>query len=64
MTWDHYHKTCYYVGNSQGGPEFSKSSVESVIEGSYKDYETSGLFVTDFKYQKFEDGFCQAPSLP
>lgn len=59
MTWDHFHKTCYYVGNSQGGPEFSKNQVESVIEGEYKDYETRGLFDTSFKYQKFRDDACQ-----
>ena len=60
LTWDHFHQTCYYVGNSQGGPEKSRNQEESVIEGSYKDYETSGLFDTDFLYEQFEDGICKA----
>ena len=60
LTWDHFHQTCYYVGNSQGGPEKSRDQNESVIEGSYKDYETSGLFDTDFLYERFEDGICKA----
>ena len=58
MTWDHAPKPCYYAGNSQGGPERSKHPQESVIEGSYKDYETAGLFATDFKYKVFKDGVC------
>lgn len=58
MMWDHHHKTCYYVGNSQGGPEKSRNSLESVIEGSYKDYETEGLFDTAFKYGKFNNEVC------
>ena len=58
MTWDHHHKTCYYVGNSQGGPEKSRDQLESVIEGSYKDYMTNTLFDTNFKFAKFEDKVC------
>ena len=58
MMWDHHHKTCYYVGNSQGGPEKSRNQLESVIEGSYKEYETKGLFDTEFKYSKFNDDIC------
>ena len=58
MTWDHHHKTCYYVGNSQGGPEASRNQLESVIEGSYRDYETKSLFDTGFKFAKFKDDVC------
>ena len=60
LTWDHFHQTCYYVGNSQGGPEKSRNQEESVIEGSYTDYETSGLFDTGFLHEQFEDGICKA----
>lgn len=59
MTWDHHHKTCYYAGNSQGGPEASRNQNESVIEGSYTDYQTGGLFDTQFKFEKFKDEVCR-----
>lgn len=55
LSWNYAHKTCYYVGNSQGGPELSRSASESVIEGSYKEYQTGGLFDPVFKYNVFED---------
>ena len=58
MTWDHQHKTCYYCGNSQGGPEASRNQNESVIEGLYTDYQTGGLFDTQFKFKKFNDNVC------
>ena len=58
MTWDHHHKTCYYAGNSQGGPEASRDPEESVIEGVFTDYETRGLFDTGFKFEKFKDRVC------
>jgi len=59
LTWDHTPKTCYYAGNSQGGPERSHNPSESVIQGSYRQYETSGLFSTQFSdYSQFDDDVC------
>ena len=58
MTWDHHHKTCYYAGNSQGGAEAFRDPTESVIEGAYGDYETRGLFDTEFKFKKFDNDVC------
>ena len=58
LTWDRTEKECYYVGNFQGGPEFTHNPIESVIQGTYSEYMTSGLFDTSFKYQIFDDSVC------
>ena len=58
VTWDHTPMTCYYVGNSQGGPEDSHNPTESVIEGDQSQYVTSSLFATEFEYNQFEDTYC------
>ena len=58
LTWDHTEKECYYVGNCQGGPEFSYDPIESVIQGTQSEYMTSGLFDTSFQYQMFDDSVC------
>ena len=52
-TWDHKHATCYYVGNSQGGPSQSHNPVESVIEGRLSNYETRSLFAPEFLFRRF-----------
>lgn len=58
ITWDHTRMTCYYIGNSQGGPEFSEDITESVIEGSQYQYETRSLFETSFDYSEFDETIC------
>jgi hypothetical protein len=60
VTWDHTPMTCYYVGSSQGGPEFSEDRKESVIEGSQEQYETASLFETSFEYSEFDGSVCSS----
>ena len=52
--------TCYYVGSSQGGPEFSEDRKESVIEGSQEQYETTSLFETLFEFSEFDESVCSS----
>lgn len=59
-TWDHTQATCYYVGDSQGGPSHSRDPVESVIEGNVYQYETNSLFATSFMYSNFEESICDS----
>ena len=58
LTWDHSTKTCYYVGNKQGGPEKTQDPTESVIEGRVIDYKTGSLFGIEFEYTKFDNSIC------
>ena len=53
-TWDRKRIQCLYAGNAQGGP-INEVDVPNdyVIEGTYDDYEVSGLFDSDFEYNKF-----------
>jgi len=58
-TWDATLSPCLYVGNRQGGPsgEFDDPN-DSVLQGSYQDYEVSGLFSTDFDFSEFDSDGC------
>ena len=58
-TWDRKRIQCLFAGNAQGG-SINEVDVpnDHVIEGIYSDYEVSGLFETDFQYNKFEDDKC------
>ena len=56
--WDHSRKPCYYVGDSQGGPELSLNQVESVIQGYQSQYQTAELFETSFIYEMFDETVC------
>jgi len=58
-TWDFTPLPCVYAGNRNGGPvvEFEDPN-DSVIEGKYTDYETSGLFSTQFRYSQFDTSRC------
>lgn len=58
LVWDHSNDGCYYVGDSQGGPEKSRDSIQSVIEGDYTQYVTNELFNTSFRYKRFDDKRC------
>lgn len=57
--WDLSESPCLYVGNKQGGPsgEFDDPN-DSVLQGSYQDYEVSTLFSNDFIYSVFESDTC------
>ena len=63
LTWDHTPMTCYYVGNSVGGPELSHDLLESVIEGSQSQYVTGSLFETTFDFGMFDDSLCSAETV-
>jgi len=58
-TWDGKRMQCLYAGNAQGGP-INEVDIPNdyVIEGTYKDYEISGLFGSDFRYSQFADDQC------
>ena len=60
LTWDHSQKPCYYVRDSQGGPERFYNQVESVIQGYQSQYQTAGLlnFETSFIYEMFDETVC------
>ncbi|CAI8024285.1 hypothetical protein GBAR_LOCUS14114 [Geodia barretti] len=58
LVWDLSDDGCYYVGNSQGGPEGSRDPINSVIEGSYSQYIVDGLFDTEFEYERFDENAC------
>ena len=53
-TWEKKKMSCLYSGNGQGGPLKEVTSLpDSVIQGTYDEYEVSGLFDPDFKYEMF-----------
>ena len=58
LVWDRSATSCYYAGDSQGGPERSRNPVNSVIEGHYSQYIMEGLFDTEFLYNRFDDSAC------
>lgn len=54
-TWDRKRKQCLYAGSAQSGA-INEVDIpnDHVIEGTYDDYEVSGLFNSDFKYNQFQ----------
>ena len=58
-TWDGKRKQCLYVGSAQSGAinEVDMPN-DHVIEGTHDDYEVSGLFNSDFKYNQFKEDQC------
>lgn len=58
VTWDHSERRCYYAGGRQGDPETSTDPSMSIIEGTYTQYKTSGLFDTAFSYAQFDNSLC------
>ena len=58
-TWDGKRKQCLYVGSAQSGA-INEVDVpnDHVIEGTYDNYEVSGLFDLDFQYNKFQEDQC------
>ena len=66
-TWDKRRESCLYAGNSQGGSynELQDPGLpaDSVIQGSFRDYQTTGLFTTQWTYSQFRSIPCFARSL-
>ena len=58
-TWDGKRKQCLYVGSAQSGA-INEVDVpnDHVIEGTYDNYEVSGLFDSDFQYNRFKEDQC------
>ena len=59
QTWDYSREICFYAGSIQGGPvrEITEPN-DSVIQGSYRDYNVASLFGTDFVYSQFNVSLC------
>ena len=62
VTWDFRSRTCYYVGNRQGGMIGEDPNSDSVIQGEYSDYAVNSLFHTDFTYTRFNEVLCSGAS--
>ena len=59
VTWEFEKRPCYYVGNSQAGPlGETVDPNDSVIEGTYRDYEVNSLFSPDFEFSHFDKTQC------
>ena len=58
-TWDGKRKECLYVGSAQSGAINEVDGPnDHVIEGTYDNYEVSGLFDSDFQYNQFQKDQC------
>ena len=59
MTWEFEQRPCLYVGDSQAGP-LGEDVVpnDSVIEGTYSDYEVDSMFSSDYMFSHFEEYLC------
>lgn len=50
---------CLFTGNRQGGATNAFGDPnDSVVQGSYDDYEVSDLFSTDFTFSTFNSAAC------
>ena len=60
VTWEFERRVCLYVGNSQAGP-LGETVVpnESVIQGTYLDYEVDSMFSPDFMFSHFDKSNCR-----
>ena len=66
-TWDKREIECLYAGNAQGGSSGivvgADGPDDSVIEGTYKEYQVDGVFATAWKYAQFNEvEACLAPN--
>ena len=58
-TWDRKRKQCLYIGSAQSGAiDVVDGPNDHVIEGTYDNYEVSGLFDSDFQYNQFQKDQC------
>ena len=59
MTWEFEKRPCLYVGNSQAGPlGETVDPNDSVMEGTYRNYEVDSLFSPDFDFSHFDETQC------
>ena len=59
--WGSDEHSCLYAGDSEGGHMYEvKSPSDSLLDGNYKDYITSSLLSTDYKYSQFNDTICMS----
>ena len=59
MTWESEQGPCLYVGDSQAGPVgVDEDPDDSVIEGTYQNYEVNSIFSSDFVFSHFEEYRC------
>ena len=58
-TWDKSMKPCLYAGDGQGGRILGPVTPnDPVIAGTFRDYEVSSLFASDFVYNKLQQRNC------
>ena len=59
VTWEFEKRPCLYVGNSQAGPlgEIVDPN-DSVIEGTYQNYQVNSMFSSDFAFSHFDETQC------
>ena len=59
LTWEFEKRPCLYVGNSQAGPlGETVDPNDSVIEGTYQNYEVDSLFSPEFDFSHFDETQC------
>lgn len=59
FNWEFAKQPCFYAGNQQGGPIAEVMDPnDSVIEGEYFDYQTTGIFASTYKFSRFEENQC------
>ncbi len=58
-TWDKRRESCLYAGNSQGGSYSELQDpglpADSIIQGNFKEYQTTGLYATQWTYSMFNE---------
>ena len=59
-TWDKSLKPCLYAGDGQGASVFNPTLTpnDPVIAGTFRDYQVSDMFASDFVYNKLEQRNC------
>ena len=59
MTWEFERRPCLYVGDSQAGL-LGEDVVpnDSVIEGTYSDYEVDSMFSSHYAFSHFKEYVC------
>ena len=56
---------CLFTGNRQGGKTYAFSDPnDSVLQGTYQDYEVNDLFTNDFTFSTFYSAACAAKKKP
>lgn len=62
VTWEFEQRTCYYVGNVQGGQLAANEAIsDTVIEGDYTHYKVNSLFDPELYnsvFSQFSEELC------